>query len=98
MSAHQEVSVERETEARSGWVFTLRVGAAGASRPVTLRLSWADYDRFGGGRASPAEVARAAARAALDLGDDELPDAMDAATLARRWPRFSDRLRNHLPR
>jgi len=99
MNGRPTVSVVTECEDGAGWVFRLMIRDGPSAQPLDLRLSWADYDRWSGGRASPEEVAAAVARAALDSPAREaLPRSADAATLARRWPGFEDRLRDHLPR
>lgn len=104
------VSVITELESPRGWVFAVRVpgpvGAAGdvsgggsgmAAAQVDLSLSWADYEYWSHGSASPSRIAEAVVRTLREAEPERiLPAKFDAST-ARRWVTdFDDRMQAFL--
>ncbi len=94
-----EVRIVREADAPTAWDFDIRLGDQTSGRIVRLRLAWADYEHWSGGRLAPEEVAAAVMRCAVEaVGEDAIPEREDAATFRRTSPGFDERLTEHLPR
>ncbi len=88
-----EVNAHSEREVPNGWSFTLNVRRdttpagtpADPSSEHEIRLSWADYEYWSHGTASPSRVAEAVVRGTLQLVPDlNLPARFDASTCRRR--------------
>ena len=83
------IEILTETEIERGWRFTAQaVQADGTLLPLTLELSWADYDFWcPDGSAPPAAVAESAIRWILEHhGDRPLPARLDASHARRMHP------------
>jgi hypothetical protein len=83
------IEILTETEAERGWRFTAQaVQPDGALLPLTMELSWADYDFWcPDGTAPPAVVAECALRLILERrGDRPLPARLDASHARRLHP------------
>lgn len=82
--ARVEVLTEREVE--RGWEHQVRVETdCGDESEHTVRLDWADHDRWSGGRCPPSRVSEALVLwLVTNAADRPLPERFDAST-ARRW-------------
>jgi hypothetical protein len=83
------IEILTETEIERGWRFTAQaVQGDGSLLPLTLELSWADYDHWcPDGSAPPAAVAESAIRWILEHRSDRtLPARLDASHARRLHP------------
>ena len=83
------IEILTESEIERGWRFTAQaVQIDGSLLPLTLELSWADYDHWcPDGSAPPAAVAESAIRWILEhRGDRVLPARLDASHARRLKP------------
>lgn len=86
------VEALRERESARGWVFDVAVRRGADAEPTRheVSLSWADYEYWSHGQASPSRVAEAAVAALIAARPDlTLPDRLDCST-CRRWTRDFD--------
>ncbi len=84
--ARHHVAVENERSTPRGWVFDVILSprSAGPSDRREVSLSWADYEYWSHGAASPARVVEVVMLAVAELlPDAELPARFDASTLRR---------------
>ena len=83
-----EILIERETEIDRGWSFDVVArGPGGVETRYRVRLSWADYNLWSGGRVAPERVARAAMRFMTErAGAGTLGEEFDLAALRRHDP------------
>ncbi|MBX3402952.1 MAG: hypothetical protein KF699_06000 [Phycisphaeraceae bacterium] len=87
-----KVEALSEREGVRGWVFdvVIRRGADAEPSRHAVSLSWADYEYWSHGQASPSRVAEAAIAALLGARPDvALPERLDCST-CRRWTRDFD--------
>jgi hypothetical protein len=83
------IEIHTETEIERGWRFTAQaLRPDGSLLPLTMELSWADYDHWcPDGSAPPAAVAESAIRWILQhLGERALPARLDASHARRLHP------------
>jgi hypothetical protein len=93
------IEILSETEIERGWRFTAHaVQPDGKLRPLSLELSWADYDLWcPEGSAPPAAVAESALRCILQhQGDRALPTRLDASHARRLHPEADRDIRRSL--
>ncbi len=88
------VTVEREEAVERGWSFLVRVeSGAEHDSTHTVRIDWADYDRWTGGRVPPAHVAEGLVRVTLQgTPPHRLPRTIDASRLRRERPDLDQRI------
>jgi len=83
-----EILIEREVEIDRGWSFDVVAKAPdGGETRFRVRLSWADYNLWSGGRVAPERVALAAVRFMTQRGGaGSLGSDFDLAALRQRDP------------
>lgn len=91
------VRVLTEREVDRGWVHQVRIEThRGGESEHTVRLDWADHDRWSGGRCPPSRVTEALVHWLIThAADQPLPERFDAST-ARRWHPDLDRAMQEL--
>ncbi len=87
------ITVDNETQTRTGWSFDVTVATGAHEGRHTVTLSYADYEHWSHGRHAPARVVEAVVRYVLRAGrSDGLRPAFDAARARRLAPAIDEEL------
>ncbi|MEM1165920.1 MAG: hypothetical protein AAGI30_06470 [Planctomycetota bacterium] len=91
------IRVCEEEEHGRGWRFRVEASADGLDAEFHVTLSWADYDHWSRGAASPARVVEELVRFMLEREAlDATQQDFDAARLRRRFDEVDETIRARL--